>query len=199
MPLSNQCPCGSINQSRRARAQDRRAKKRARERFIFSAKTGTKRPAEKPSTEAEGEQITAANSSVDERLSLLTHLITLDHLEKNLGLQIIPEDRLRIERQFTNKLRDPAICSLINQARRAGPLFGHGSANPARYFRRQTPPDYQRQSAAFIPDFLKMFNKSLSKCARKHTFYRKLHRWAGDSPQPKCFTASHNTNYPQQK
>ncbi len=97
-----------------ANHQERR--KRGKERFTQQKKE--RGGQQKDSfTEAEGGQIMATNSSVDERLSLLTHLITLDHLEKNLGLQIIPEDRLHIEQQFVDKLHDPAICSLMDQAK----------------------------------------------------------------------------------
>ena len=70
--------------------------------------------------EAKSEQETVVNSLDEKRLSLLPHLIRLDHLEKNLGLQIIPEDRLRLEQQLIKKLRDPAICYLMDRAKENG-------------------------------------------------------------------------------
>lgn len=179
-PLYNSDPSANL--------QERR--KREKERFSQQKKT---------SIEAEGKQITAANSSVDERLSLLTHIITLDHLEKSLGLKVIPEDRLRIEQQFMKKLHDPAICSLMDQAKERDISLVVVPRIQRAFFDDKliqiTGANLLRLYAQFFEDIQQV---SLKMRAETH-FLQETPQMGWGLTTAEVLTESHNTNYTQQE
>ena len=183
-------------EERKRRIEER--KKRARERFS-QRKQGRKDQQEEPTAEDESEEQTAAGPSAEDRLNSLTHLITLDHLENNLGLQIIPEDRLRIERQLAKKLRDPAVCSLLDQAEEQGlslvmvpriqraildgKLLKITSANLLRMY----------------PQFFEDVQQVALKMRAEAYFLQETPQMGWGLTTAEVLTASHNTNYIQQK
>ena len=183
-------------EERKRRIEER--KKRARERFS-QRKQGRKDQQEEPTAEDESEEQTAAGPSAEDRLNSLTHLITLDHLENNLGLQIIPEDRLRIERQLAKKLRDPAVGSLLDQAEEQGlslvmvpriqraildgKLLKITSANLLRMY----------------PQFFEDVQQVALKMRAEAYFLQETPQMGWGLTTAEILTASHNTNYIQQK
>ena len=187
----------STNLEERERRIEER-KKRARERFS-QRKQGRKDQQDEPTAEDESEEQTKAVPSAEDRLNSLTHLITLDHLENNLGLQIIPEDRLRIERQLAKKLRDPVVGSLLDQAgeqglslvmvpriQRAildGKLLKITSANLLRMY----------------PQFFEDIQQVALKMRAETYFLQETPQMGWGLTTAEVLTASHNTNYIQQK
>ena len=65
--------------------------------------------------EPEGDEVSTA-----ELLSKITYQVSLDDLEKKLGIQVIPEDRMRLDRQLAKKMREPAIRALLEGAQDEG-------------------------------------------------------------------------------
>ncbi len=99
-------------QSRKTSAQralDR--KKRAKERF-------EQRKKQREESEAEGGEQAGEEQlfSLEDQLAKIAHIVTVDRLEEKLGAQVIPEDRLRLERQLAKKLREAPIRSLLDRA-----------------------------------------------------------------------------------
>ena len=187
----------SINLEERERRIEER-KKRARERFS-QRKQGGKDQQDEPTAEDESEEQTKTVPSAEDRLNSLTHLITLDHLENNLGLQIIPEDRLRIERQLAKKLRDPVVGSLLDQAEEQGlslvmipriqraildgKLLKITSANLLRMY----------------PQFFEDVQQVALKMRAETYFLQETPQMGWGLTTAEVLTASHNTNYIQQK
>ena len=187
----------SINLEERERRIEER-KKRARERFR-QRKQGGKDQQDEPTAEDESEEQTKTVPSAEDRLNSLTHLITLDHLENNLGLQIIPEDRLRIERQLAKKLRDPVVGSLLDQAEEQGlslvmipriqraildgKLLKITSANLLRMY----------------PQFFEDVQQVALKMRAETYFLQETPQMGWGLTTAEVLTASHNTNYIQQK
>ena len=183
-------------EERKRRIEER--KKRARERFS-QRKQGRKDRQDEPTAKDESEEQTAAGPSAEDRLNSLTHLITLDHLENNLGLQIIPEDRLGIERQLAKKLRDPAVGSLLDQAEEQGlslvmvpriqraildgKLLKITSANLLRMY----------------PQFFEDVQQVALKMRAEAYFLQETPQMGWGLTTAEILTASHNTNYIQQK
>ena len=103
-----------------------------------------------------------------------------------------------MERQLANKLRDPVIGSLLNQAEEQGLslvmvpriqraiLTANSSKLPAQI------------CCVCILDFLKMSNKSHLKCAETY-FLQQTPQMGWGLTTAEVLTASHNTNYIQQK
>ena len=50
-------------------------------------------------------------------LDNLTYQVSLDDMEKILGIQIIPEDRVRLDRQLIKKMREPTVRALLQGAK----------------------------------------------------------------------------------
>ena len=187
----------SINLEERERRIEER-KKRARERFS-QRKQGRKDQQDEPTAEDVSEEQTKAVASAENRLNSLTHLITLDHLENNLGLQIIPEDRLRMERQLAKKLRDPVVGSLLNQAEEQGlslvmvpriqraildgKLLKITSANLLRMY----------------PRFFEDVQQVALKMRAETYFLQQTPQMGWGLTTAEVLTASHNTNYIQQR
>ena len=187
----------SINLEERERRIEER-KKRARERFS-QRKQGRKDQQDEPTAEDVSEEQTKAVASAENRLNSLTHLITLDHLENNLGLQIIPEDRLRMERQLAKKLRDPVVGSLLNQAEEQGlslvmvpriqraildgKLLKITSANLLRMY----------------PRFFEDVQQVALKMRAETYFLQQTPQMGWGLTTAEVLKASHNTNYIQQK
>ncbi|MGB0604449.1 MAG: hypothetical protein ACPGRY_05820 [Candidatus Latescibacterota bacterium] len=187
----------TINLKERERRIEER-KKRARERFS-QRKQGRKDQQDEPIAEDESEEQTKAVPSAEDRLNSLTHLITLDHLENNLGLQIIPEDRLSIERQLAKKLRDPVVGSLLDQAEEQGlslvmvpriqraildgKLLKITSANLLRMY----------------PQFFEDVQQVALKMRAENYFLQETPQMGWGLTTAEVLTASHNTNYIQQK
>ena len=183
-------------EERKRRIEER--KKRARERFS-QRKQGRIDRQDEPTAKDESEEQTAAGPSAEDRLNSLTHLITLDHLENNLGLQIIPEDRLGIERQLAKKLRDPAVGSLLDQAEEQGlslvmvpriqraildgKLLKITSANLLRMY----------------PQFFEDVQQVALKMRAEAYFLQETPQMGWGLTTAEILTASHNTNYIQQK
>ena len=183
-------------EERKRRIEER--KKRARERFS-QRKQGRKDRQDEPTAEDESEEQTAAGPSAEDRLNSLTHLITFDHLENNLGLQIIQEDRLGIERQLVKKLRDPAVGSLLDQAEEQGlslvmvpriqraildgKLLKITSANLLRMY----------------PQFFEDVQQVALKMRAEAYFLQETPQMGWGLTTAEILTASHNTNYIQQK
>ena len=123
----------------------------------------------------------------------------MDHLENNLGLQIIPEDRLGIERQLAKKLRDPAVGSLLDQAEEQGlslvmvpriqraildgKLLKITSANLLRMY----------------PQFFEDVQQVALKMRAEAYFLQETPQMGWGLTTAEIPTASHNTNYIQQK
>lgn len=183
-------------EERKRRIEER--KKRARKRFS-QRKQGQKDQQDEPTAEDGSEEQTAAGPSAEDRLNSLTHLITLDHLENNIGLQIIPEDRLRIERQLAKKLRDPVVGSLLDQAEEQGlslvmvpriqraildgKLLKITSANLLRMY----------------PQFFEDVQQVALKMRAESYFLQETPQIGWGLTTAEVLKASHNTNYIQQK
>ena len=72
-------------------------------------------PPQEEAPEQEGEETSPA-----ELLAKITYQVSLDDLEKQLGIQVIPEDRMRLDRQLAKKMREPAIRALLEGAEEEG-------------------------------------------------------------------------------
>ena len=141
----------------------------------------------------------ATNSSVDERLSLLTHLITLDHLEKNLGLQIIPEDRLHIERQFIKKMYDPAICSLMDQAKERDISLVMVPRIQRAIFDGKLIQITGANLLNLYPHFFEDIQQIAIKMRAETHFLQETPQMGWGLTTAEVLIESHNTNYPQQE
>ena len=53
-------------------------------------------------------------------LENISYLVSVDNLEQDLGLQIIPEDRKILDKQLSKKLRDPTVIAFIKGAQEEG-------------------------------------------------------------------------------
>ncbi|MEE2874847.1 MAG: hypothetical protein VX893_18280, partial [Candidatus Latescibacterota bacterium] len=62
----------------------------------------------------------ADESNTADLLAKITYQVSLDDLEKKLGIQVIPEDRLRLDRQLAKKMREPTIRALLEGAEKEG-------------------------------------------------------------------------------
>ena len=96
----------------RPSASERMAK--AKEELERRKKT---REAQLKAREEETEKTEDETANSEELLANLTHHIELIDLEKKLGIQIIPEDRLHLDRQLVKKLREPCIQALLTNAK----------------------------------------------------------------------------------
>ncbi len=105
--LKKQVKQSSKNSTQRALERKKRAKKRFEQ-----------RKKQREESEVEGEEQDGEEQffSLEDQLTKLTHIITVDRLEKMLGVQVIPEDRQWLERQFTKKLHEAPIRSLLDRA-----------------------------------------------------------------------------------
>ena len=52
---------------------------------------------------------------VGELVDAITHTVSIRDLERCLGVQVAPEDRLNLERRLDQKLREPCVQSLLGQ------------------------------------------------------------------------------------
>ncbi|MBT5588395.1 MAG: hypothetical protein HOJ45_10400, partial [Gemmatimonadetes bacterium] len=50
-------------------------------------------------------------------LDSLTHQISLDDIEQYLGMQVLPDDRQKLERRWQQKIRDPSIRQLLTNSK----------------------------------------------------------------------------------
>jgi len=69
------------------------------------------------------EEESTSESQEEERTKILaniSYLVSVDNLEEELGLQIIPEDRKILDKQLSKKLRDPTLLSFIKGAQEEG-------------------------------------------------------------------------------
>ena len=68
------------------------------------------------------EQSTSESQEEDQTkiLENISYLVSVDNLEQELGLQIIPEDRKILDKQLSKKLRDPTIIAFIKGAQEEG-------------------------------------------------------------------------------
>ena len=62
----------------------------------------------------------ADESNTADLLAKITYQVSLDDLEKKLGIQVIPEDRIRLDRQLAKKMREPTIRALLEGAEKEG-------------------------------------------------------------------------------
>ncbi len=65
--------------------------------------------------DSEAEEINTADL-----LAKITYQVSLDDLEKKLGIQVVPEDRMKLDLQLAKKMREPAILALIEGAEEEG-------------------------------------------------------------------------------
>ena len=103
---------GEGDKPSRLSARERMAK--AKEELERRKKT---REAQLKAREEETENSEEEGTNAEELLANLTHHIELVDLEQKLGIQIIPEDRLRLDRQLAKKMREPCIQSLLATAK----------------------------------------------------------------------------------
>ena len=75
------------------------------------------RKAELQAKEQESEE---DETSAADLLAKITYQVSLDDLEKKLGIQVIPEDRMRLDRQLAKKMREPTIRALLEGAEEEG-------------------------------------------------------------------------------
>ena len=59
-------------------------------------------------------------SSAADLLGNIAYQVSLDDIEKRLGIQTIPEDRTRLDRLLAQKMRDPSIRALLEGATEEG-------------------------------------------------------------------------------
>ena len=62
----------------------------------------------------------ADESNTADLLAKITYQVSLDDLEKKLGIQVIPEDRIRLDRQLAKKMNEPTIRALLEGAEKEG-------------------------------------------------------------------------------
>jgi hypothetical protein len=62
----------------------------------------------------------ADESNTADLLAKITYQVSLDDLEKKLSIQVIPEDRIRLDRQLAKKMNEPTIRALIEGAEKDG-------------------------------------------------------------------------------
>ncbi len=65
--------------------------------------------------DSEAEEINTADL-----LAKITYQVSLDDLERKLGIQVVPEDRMKLDLQLAKKMREPAILALIEGAEKEG-------------------------------------------------------------------------------
>ena len=109
------------NQSSHAE-QTAKGKKEAMERMAkakeeLERRKQNRRAAEK---EEEASEEVEEESSAADLLGNIAYQVSLDDIEKRLGIQTIPEDRTRLDRQLAQKMRDPSIRALLEGATEEG-------------------------------------------------------------------------------
>ena len=62
----------------------------------------------------------ADESNTADLLAKITYQVSLDDLEKKLGIHVIPEDRIRLDRQLAKKMSGPTIRALLEGAEKEG-------------------------------------------------------------------------------
>ena len=149
--------------------------------------------------DAKNEQETVVNSLDEKRLSLLPHLIRLDHLEKNLGLHIIPEDRLHLEQQLVKKLRDPAICYLIDQSKENGLSLVMVPRIQRAIFDGKLLQISGTNLLRLYPLFFEDVQQVALKMRAETHFLQETPQMGWGLTTAEVLTESHNTNYPQQE
>ncbi|MBT5448022.1 MAG: hypothetical protein HOK90_02410, partial [Gemmatimonadetes bacterium] len=65
--------------------------------------------------DSEAEEINTADL-----LAKITYQVSLDDLESKLGIQVVPEDRMKLDLQLAKKMHEPAIRALIEGAEKEG-------------------------------------------------------------------------------
>ena len=154
---------------------------------------------EEQQEEAKSEQETAVNSLDEKQLSLLPHLVRLDHLEKNLGLHIIPEDRLLLEQQLVKKMRDPSICYLMNQAKEKGFSLVMVPRIQRAFFDGKLLHITGTNLLRLYPQFFENIEQIALKMRAETHFLQETPQMGWGLTTAEVLTESHNTNYFQQK
>ncbi|MBJ66952.1 MAG: hypothetical protein CME28_02970, partial [Gemmatimonadetes bacterium] len=149
--------------------------------------------------EAKSEQETTVNSLDEKRLSLLPHLIRLDQLEKHLGLQIIPEDRLLLEQQLIKKMRDPAICHLMNQAKEKSFSLVMVPRIQRAFFDGKLLHITGTNLLRLYPKFFENIQQTALKMSAETHFLQETPQMGWGLTTAEVLTESHNTNYFQQE
>ena len=73
-----------------------------------------KMPQQKPEVEEVEEEVEEVEEEVE--LDDLTYMISLEDLEKYLGITIPPKDRMKLESKWNMKMREPCIRQLLENA-----------------------------------------------------------------------------------
>ena len=149
--------------------------------------------------EAKSEQETTVNSLDEKRLSLLPHLIRLDQLEKHLGLQIIPEDRLLLEQQLIKKMRDPAICHLMNHAKEKSFSLVMVPRIQRAFFDGKILHITGTNLLRLYPKFFENIQQTALKMSAETHFLQETPQMGWGLTTAEVLTESHNTNYFQQE
>ena len=149
--------------------------------------------------DAKSEQEAVVNSLDEKRLSLLPHLIRLDNLENNLGLQIIPEDRLYLEQQLIKKLRDPAICYLMDQAKENGLSLVMIPRIQRAIFDGKLLQISGTNLLHLYPQFFEDIQQVALKMRAETHFLQETPQMGWGLTTAEVLTESHNTNYTQQE
>ena len=73
-----------------------------------------------PQAKEEDKDSEADESNTADLLAKITYQVSLDDLEKKLGIHVIPEDRIRLDRQLAKKMSEPTIRALLEGAEKEG-------------------------------------------------------------------------------
>jgi len=104
--------------------QTAKGKKEAMERMAKAKEELERRKQNRRATEKEEEAseevAVEEESSAADLLGNIAYQVSLDDIEKRLGIQTIPEDRTRLDRLLAQKMRDPSIRALLEGATEEG-------------------------------------------------------------------------------
>ena len=104
--------------------QSAKGKKEAMERMAKAKEELERRKqnrrATKKEEEASEDVAVEEDSSAADLLGNIAYQVSLDDIEKRLGIQTIPEDRTRLDRLLAQKMRDPSIRALLEGATEEG-------------------------------------------------------------------------------
>ena len=121
--LNTEAPPQEENQSSHAE-QTAKGKKEAMERMAKAKEELERRKQNRRAAgkeeEASEEVAVEEESSAAGLLGNIAYQVSLDDIEKRLGIQTIPEDRTRLDRLLAQKMRDPSIRALLEGATEEG-------------------------------------------------------------------------------
>ena len=92
---------------RMAKAKEELERRKKKEKSELQVKEADK--------DSEAEEINTADL-----LAKITYQVSLDDLERKLGIQVVPEDRIKLDLQLAKKMREPAILALLEGAEKEG-------------------------------------------------------------------------------